>query len=93
MTVYASYKNNLFICDQCSFEYHSSERNKSSYNTVVCQSCFDGAYDLRNHPQNKPPPVYPDPQAVLDPRPDVDLDPNAAQDDMEIPLYVGQTPA
>ena len=23
---------------------------------IACPSCFDGRYDIQNHPQNKPPP-------------------------------------
>lgn len=91
MTVYASGRSSVFICDQCSWEYPYLDRKKSSYNTIVCPVCFDGSYDLKNHPQNDPPPVYPDPQAIVDPRPDVDLAVSyePVDGDEMMPLYVG----
>lgn len=91
MTQYASGKFSVFCCDVCGWEYPYLDREYSSYHTVQCPVCFDGSYDLVNHPQNKPPPVYPDPQAILDPRPDVPLaiDYEATDGEQMEPLYVG----
>jgi hypothetical protein len=42
------------------------------------------------HPQNRPPPVYPDPQALRYPRPDVPLAINYNQtDEQQLPLDDG----
>jgi hypothetical protein len=30
----------------------------------VCRSCDDRSFNLRDHPQNRPPPFSPDPQAL-----------------------------
>ena len=35
-----------------------------------CPTCFDGAYDLKNHPQNKIPNVRDD-ITIRNPRPDI----------------------
>jgi hypothetical protein len=42
----------------------------NSYNLLVCQTCFDGAYDLKNHPQNSIPDVRDNP-VIQNPRPDI----------------------
>ena len=60
-----------FICDMCGFRYSSDHKRKSSYGTIQCRVCFDGAYDLKNHPQNFPyPGPFDDPKMVEDPRPE-----------------------
>ena len=43
------------MCDSCGFVYPMRVMKLSSYDTVRCPQCFDGAYDLKNHPQNKAP--------------------------------------
>jgi rubredoxin len=47
--------NSIVECDVCGFEYRRSIMKKNSYGLMVCPRDFDGAYDLKNHPQNKPP--------------------------------------
>ena len=49
------------MCDACGFVYPHRVMKLSSYDTVSCPQCFDGAYDLKNHPQNKLPDVREDP--------------------------------
>ena len=41
----------------------------NSYDMLICQTCFDGAFDLKNHPQNKAPDVRDNP-TIQNPRPD-----------------------
>jgi hypothetical protein len=49
------------MCDSCGFVYPMRVMKLSSYDTVRCPQCFDGAYDLKNHPQNKPASLREDP--------------------------------
>ena len=42
---------------------------------LVCPTDYDGAFDLKNHPQNKAPNVY-DNIAILNPRPERNTDRN-----------------
>ena len=65
----ASNRNAMAMCDQCSFVYPHRVMQLNSYSMLVCQECFDGAYDLKNHPQNKAPDVRDNP-AIKNPRPD-----------------------
>jgi hypothetical protein len=73
----ASNRNVLAICDACGFQYRHRELKKNSYGMLVCPTDYEGAYDLKNHPQNKTPPItdYP---AIKDPRPPDNLDRNIA---------------
>ena len=57
------------MCDSCGFVYPMRVMKLSSYDTLRCPQCFDGAYDLKNHPQNKVPNVKDNP-AIRNPRPD-----------------------
>ena len=41
---------------------------KNSYGLLVCPTDFDGAFDEKNHPQNKAPDVKDD-ETIKDPRP------------------------
>lgn len=43
------------VCDRCGFNYKRRQLRKESTKFVVCQSCYDGKYDLKSHPQNKSP--------------------------------------
>lgn len=70
---FATDKRALGVCDCCGFTYSHRTLKKTSYNSLVCTTCFDGAYDLKNHPQNNPPPTVNDPQAIKWPRPDTSL--------------------
>ena len=71
----ATNRNAMAMCDQCSFVYPHRTMQLSSYNTLVCQTCFDGAYDLKNHPQNKTPDVRDNP-AIRNPRPELNAERN-----------------
>jgi hypothetical protein len=64
----ATGKNALGICDVCGFRYRLKELKKNSYGMMVCTMDFEGAYDRKNHPQNKTPDVTDD-ITVKDPRP------------------------
>ena len=70
---YASGRNASAICDTCGMSYPYLEMRTNSYGGRVCPTCFDGNYDIKNHPQNKPPPVASDPISLRYPRPDVDF--------------------
>jgi ribosome-binding protein aMBF1 (putative translation factor) len=43
------------LCDRCGQKYYRRQLRKESTNLVVCSACYDGAYDLKKHPQNRPP--------------------------------------
>jgi|TARA_E500000178_G_scaffold322985_1_gene348169 hypothetical protein len=65
----ATIKRALGMCDECGFVYPQRIMRLSSYNTLRCPTCFDGRYDLKNHPQNQSPDVSEDP-AIRNARPD-----------------------
>ncbi len=65
----ASNKNAKAMCDSCSFVYPHRVMKLNSYGMLNCPTCFDGAFDLKNHPQNKVPNVRDNP-AIQNPRPD-----------------------
>ena len=66
----ATLKNVLAMCDTCGFVYPRKIMQLNSYKMVVCSTCFDGAFDLKNHPQNKAPNIRDD-ITIKDPRPDI----------------------
>ena len=66
----ASNKNALAMCDTCGFVYAHRIMKLNSYNMVTCPECWDGAYDFKNHPQNKVPDVRDD-VTIRNPRPDI----------------------
>ena len=66
----ASNKNALAMCDDCGFVYPHRVMKLNSYRMLNCPTCFDGAYDLKNHPQNKIPDVRDD-ITIRNPRPDI----------------------
>jgi hypothetical protein len=70
---FSSGKNAWGLCDQCGFRYKYLDLARSSYGTWVCPSCYDGQFDLKNHPQNGPFPVDSDNEGLEHPRPDVVL--------------------
>jgi hypothetical protein len=41
------------ICDRCGWKYRRHQLKAESLGFVVCKRCHDGAFDLKNHPQNK----------------------------------------
>lgn len=90
MTQFSTTKHALGVCDICAFRYKLHTLKFNSYGMRVCDTCWDGAYDLKNHPQNKPPPFRPDPLPVHQPRPDVNqaLD-YTARDDTQVSPLVG----
>ena len=65
----ATNKNAKAMCDTCGFVYAQRVMRLSSYDTLQCPQCFDGRYDLKNHPQNRVADVRDDP-TIKDPRPD-----------------------
>ena len=58
------------MCDSCSFVYDMRVMKLNSYDMVVCPECFEGNYDLKNHPQNKSADVRDD-TIVQNARPDI----------------------
>jgi hypothetical protein len=64
----ATDKKAIAICDVCGFQYPHRILKKNSYGLLVCPTDYDGAYDLKNHPQNKTPNVKDD-ERIRDARP------------------------
>ena len=64
----ASNKKTQAICDQCSFGYPRVTMKINSYGMLMCYSCNDGRYDLKNHPQNSPPKSIYDSEFIKNPR-------------------------
>ena len=50
-----SVMNMWTVCDRCGFNYKRRNVYKETTGYVVCKSCFDGAFDLKSHPQNRAP--------------------------------------
>jgi len=71
----ASTKRALAICDTCGFRYPHRVLKMNSYGMLVCPTDYDGAYDLKNHPQNKTPDVRDNP-AIRNPRPELNAERN-----------------
>ena len=71
----ASTKRALAICDTCGFRYPHRVLKMNSYGMLVCPTDYDGAYDLKNHPQNKTPDVRDNP-AIRNPRPELHAERN-----------------
>jgi hypothetical protein len=71
----ASTKRALAICDTCGFRYPHRVLKMNSYGMLVCPTDYDGAYDLKNHPQNKTPDVRDNP-AIRNPRPELNTERN-----------------
>ena len=65
----AKNKNAKAMCDECGFVYPLRVMRLSSYGTLRCPQCFDGRYDLKNHPQNRVPDTRDDP-TIQNARPD-----------------------
>ena len=66
----ATNRNAMAMCDCCGFVYPHRTMQLNSYNMLICSTCFDDAYDLKNHPQNKIPDVRDNP-VIQNPRPDI----------------------
>ena len=58
------------MCDTCSFVYDKKVMRLNSYDMLICPECFEGNYDLKNHPQNRSADVRDD-TIVPNARPDV----------------------
>ena len=56
------------VCDVCGFVYPHNVMKLNSYGLLVCPTDFDGAYDEKNHPQNRAPNVKDD-ETIRNPRP------------------------
>ena len=76
----ASNRRALAICDTCGFRYPHSVMKLNSYGMLVCPTDYDGAYDLKNHPQNRIPNLRNSP-AIRNPRPESNNDRNIAWQD------------
>jgi|TARA_R110000822_G_scaffold1244_2_gene5536 hypothetical protein len=64
----ASSKRALAVCDICGFTYSHRNMKMNSYGLLVCPTDYDGAYDLKNHPQNKTASLR-DEEFIKNPRP------------------------
>lgn len=58
-------------CDRCGFAYPWKDMKKELSGLWVCEECYDGKYQLLNHPANKPAPFRPD-APLKRPRPDAE---------------------
>lgn len=68
------------LCDRCGQKYYRRKLRKESTKLVVCPDCYDGRYDLRSHPQNRPPRARYESRKVPDGRPLQNLDSYLAQE-------------
>jgi len=91
MGQYASGKYSWSLCDRCGFRFRYLQiGSEIGTGWRVCSTCNDGIYNLNTHPQNRPPPVFPDPQAIRYPRPDVNLVVgNEPNDEQQLPMDEG----
>lgn len=48
-------KNAIFCCFRCGFTYPWLEAKTELTGNKVCEECYDGHYQLSNHPQGFPP--------------------------------------
>jgi hypothetical protein len=71
----ASNKRALAICDTCGFQYPHRVLKMNSYGMLVCPTDYEGAYDLKNHPQNRTANVRDD-ESIRNPRPPLNNDRN-----------------
>ncbi len=70
---FASGRFSNAVCDRCGWAYSYLAIKPETSGLRVCPTCHDGGFDIINHPQNYPPPVSPDPEALQYARPDVYL--------------------
>jgi len=73
----ASNRRALAICDTCGFRYPHRVMKLNSYGMLICPTDYEGAFDLKNHPQNRVPNVRDNP-AIRNPRPELNNDRNIA---------------
>ena len=69
---FAAAKRTYGICDICGQRYRLLRLKTQWDGFKACPQCFD-----IKHPQLDPPPIGTDPEAVLDPRPDLSVVPSA----------------
>jgi len=58
------------VCDDCGFNYKRRAMRKQSTGLVVCETCYDGKFDRKSHPQNRSPAPRRELQRVPGARPD-----------------------
>lgn len=58
------------LCDRCGFKYRRKELRAESTGVLVCRVCYDGKFDIKNHPQNYAPRIGPEPSIVPGGKPD-----------------------
>jgi ribosome-binding protein aMBF1 (putative translation factor) len=75
------------LCDRCGQKYYRRQLRKESTNLVVCSSCYDGAYDLKKHPQNRPPRPRFESRKVPDGRPIASTEDFLAQENSALLLF------
>ena len=75
------------LCDRCGQKYYRRQLRKESTGLVVCESCFDGAYDLKKHPQNRPPRPRYESRKVPDGRPMASTTDYLAQENNALLLF------
>ena len=63
------------LCDICGFKYPHRILQINIYHLMFCPTDFEGAFDLKNHPQNKAPNVKDD-ESIRNPRPPLNNDRN-----------------
>ena len=66
---YASGKYAYGMCDRCGFRYYLSELRKEWNGLKTCPECFE-----TKQPQLEPNPHVADPEALYQPRPDLDIE-------------------
>ena len=76
----ASNKRAKAVCDICGFVYPHRVMKMNSHGMLVCPTDYDGAYDLKNHPQNRTANVRDD-ESIRNPRPPLNNDRNVAWED------------
>ena len=76
----ASNKRALALCDTCGFQYPHRVLKMNSYGMLVCPTDYEGAYDLKNHPQNRTANVRDD-ESIRNPRPPLNNDRNIIWND------------
>lgn len=70
---FATGKYSTAICRRCGWAYPYNSLKAETTKLRVCDTCYDGEYDIVNHPQNRAAPVTPDPEGLKDASPDVHL--------------------
>lgn len=69
------------MCDRCGMNYYAHKMREESTGVLACEDCYDGAYDIQNHPQNKPIRPRLESKKVPDGRPMENLDQYLAKED------------